>query len=371
MFEMPGWTLQALSPGARKVLGNSPFGSYQGQEILNGFVHWKDVELVEGMWVRALATGSAASSCVRILQSRRRDFKRDLETGAGRAHEAPVECSSSDCCHHHSSEWCIGDPSSAEFLEEEGIYPLLPDDAMLQENDDLWHLDSPGKIGNLDEFFAADSDCAASADGPCAAPDTRQADLDSVATTEGGGRLQHGQCLTSHRFEHRFVSLRAEIFCQLKHAHGRKQVGMLLAPLDTASPWLLGTSKGDAGGCEGTCGEDLATCAREQAQDPEVAMDLVWEDSEEDRQDEMAATQAALSGVYKFDWEHSTSNGLTPGDMRQFLFDLSAANKPDALEEAKREVPMRGAKDLQCAAPEASSDSAKETVPVRGSNLPV
>jgi len=330
VFEMPGWTLQALSPGARHVLGHSPFGSCEGQELLNGFVHWKDVDLVEGMWVSALATGSATSSRVRILQSRRQTLRRGPQPGAGRAdHEAPVGGSSNG----------MGDRNSVEFSEE-GIYPLLPPDAMVEGNDDLWLLpDSPADT--LDKYFA--SDCVTSAGGSCAAPGTRQEDLDSSTTGERVGCSCPEQCSTVHRFEHRFVSLHAEISCLPKHGQGRKQVGMLLAPLDTASLYILGLGEGEgeAAGCERTGGVALATCSREQARDRQT---LVWEDSEEDseklRQDELT-TLEALGGVYKFDWEHSVSHGLTPGDLRQFLYDLSAAIRLGQVSEG-------GARDLQC-----------------------
>ena len=322
LIEMPGWTLKAMSPGARQVLGPSPFGDYEGQELLNGFVHWKDVALLEGMWVSALASGSASYSFIKFLQSNLQTVRHE---GAPECANHQTPCKLSGC--DGEEEWCLSNLRCAEYTEEHGIYRLLPADAVLEENadsQDAWHHEPPGA---LHEFSAERS--AMPASRACAVPGPGHKDLDS--DREGVAREPPWKRSTCERciFQHRFVSLRTEIVCLYKQVHGQRQVGMLMAPLDTASPWTHTKfgGGGEEAGSWGRSEDDLSACATEGAR---VREEESWEDGDKD------LNARALSGMYRFDWEYDMPNGLTPGDLRQFLNDLGAESRSDP---AKAAVP--------------------------------
>ena len=347
LVEMPGWTLLDLSPGAKRVLGQSPFGDCLGQELTNGFVHFEDVAMLEAMWQRALASGASLSSRVRILSGSIREIGSRtyaLDRGFGQAgHECGYGGSSGSNSWDHEYSRIASSSECGGFKLDHGIDPSTPAafayDALLDEGGDLWReafRPGEGPHHNAEENYLAE---------PCVLP---------AGYLEGGmgwcgvdGNMsapaaEPRQQPTSRdcSFQHQFVSLRAEVLCSRQSEDGRKLHAMLLAPLDTACSWLVGDDDDTA-----AIGRSLgifpgsAPVMRASAgvRGPDTAERHPWGNSEWERQDplaeekekqDLAATMAELNGVYKFEWDLSTPNIITPGDVRQWLSDLISSLAP-------------------------------------------
>jgi hypothetical protein len=56
-LEMPSWTITSLNPGAKELLGDTPWASSEGQCLLNALVHWEDVSTLQNMWLEAQSAG--------------------------------------------------------------------------------------------------------------------------------------------------------------------------------------------------------------------------------------------------------------------------------------------------------------------------
>jgi hypothetical protein len=52
-LEMPSWTVLSLNPAAKELLGDTPWGSCEGQCLVNSFVHCHDVSILEDLWSEA------------------------------------------------------------------------------------------------------------------------------------------------------------------------------------------------------------------------------------------------------------------------------------------------------------------------------
>jgi len=341
---------------------------------VNGFVHWDDVALLEGMWQGALANAPQPAHSVRILHGsvreavhlgasvgiasssslpRHQTIVKRPDHGAGghrddRVWEPVLANGPSGGCGagfgglKQEGACDRGTDSDAGCQEEWGFIPsfpaAFPSDPLLESVDswrDACRLGEAFQTDAVDDFFA----------DPCAWPPEVESKgsvgwcgeagfVENQAAAAAGPMhgVIHGAGSaplpqrSSYVFENQFVSLRVEVVCLKYRGGDGKQVGMVLAPVDTASSWLLGgdVASSAIGGRVGSVAVGRSGSTSVAGAGGAVSLGDAMKAQEDGACEEpdLASTMAAVSGVYRVDWDRFLPNGITPGDVRQFLSDL-------------------------------------------------
>ena len=61
-LEMPSWTVVSLNEAAKILLGDTPWGSSEGQCLSNSIVHFHDMPILENMWLEAQSVSNGPSA---------------------------------------------------------------------------------------------------------------------------------------------------------------------------------------------------------------------------------------------------------------------------------------------------------------------
>ena len=124
-LEMPSWTVLSLSPAAQELLGDTPWGSCEGQCLVNSIVHHEDVSILEDIWSEAQSASKAYAAPPQGYPQAANTYPKVIRFSRYHSHDPVPVSSDADVSMEGAASASLGSQEAAS--KHSFPHPFVPD----------------------------------------------------------------------------------------------------------------------------------------------------------------------------------------------------------------------------------------------------